>query len=79
MIYFYLISASPQTLNPVGVSVSPYRIVRVVDKEGHITGIRESSDTTLECTRQVNLNRIKNCVISQIIVNANEDIHSELF
>ena len=55
MIYFYLISASPQTLNPVGVSVSPYRIVRVVDKEGHITGIRESSDTTLECTRQVKL------------------------
>ena len=59
MIYFYLISASPQTLNPVGVSVSPYRIVRVVDKEGHITGIRESSDTTLECTRQVNTIEIK--------------------
>ena len=63
----------------MGVNVSPYRVVRVVDKEGHITGIRESSDTTLECTRQVNLNKIKICVISQIIFNANEDIHSVLF
>ena len=60
MIYYYPVSASPQTLNPVGVNVSPYRVVRVVDKEGHITGIRESSDTTLECTRQVNLNKNKN-------------------
>ena len=30
--------ASPSTLSPVGVNVSPYRIVRVVDKEGRISG-----------------------------------------
>jgi len=48
--------ASPQTLSPVvasGVNVSPYRIVRIVDREGQITGIRQNSETTLECTRQV--------------------------
>ena len=44
--------ASPQTLTPVGVNVSPYRIVRIVDKEGRISSFRESSETTLECTRQ---------------------------
>ena len=44
--------AAPQTLNPVGVNVSPYRIVRVVDREGRISGFRESAETTLECTRQ---------------------------
>ena len=44
--------ASPQTLSPVGVNVSPSRIVRVVDREGKITGIREKRETILECTRQ---------------------------
>ena len=29
-----------------------WRIVRIVDKEGRISGFRESSETTLECTRQ---------------------------
>lgn len=43
---------SPQTLSPVGVNVSPSRIVRVVDREGRITGLREKRETTLECTRQ---------------------------
>ena len=47
--------ASAQTLSPVlaGVNVSPYRIVRIVDREGQITGLRQNSETTLECTRQV--------------------------
>ena len=49
-------SASAQSFNPVasssGVSVSPFRIVRIVDTEGRITAIRQNSETVLECTRQ---------------------------
>ena len=47
--------ASAQTLSPVGaagVSVSPFRIVRIVDTEGRITAVRQNSETILECTRQ---------------------------
>ena len=47
--------ATAQNIVPViapGISVSPYRIVRIVDREGHITSIRENAETTLECTRQ---------------------------
>lgn len=47
--------ATAQNIVPViapGISVSPYRIVRIVDREGHITSIRQNSETTLECTRQ---------------------------
>ena len=47
--------ATAQNIVPViapGISVSPYRIVRLVDREGHITSLRQNSETTLECTRQ---------------------------
>ncbi|XP_059088414.1 mucin-2-like [Tigriopus californicus] len=47
--------ADAQNFVPVstsGVNVSPFRIVRVVDREGQITSIRQNSETILECTRQ---------------------------
>ena len=48
--------AQAQTLAPVGlgggVNVSPFRIVRIVDREGRIASIRRNSETVLECTRQ---------------------------
>lgn len=47
--------ADAQSFVPVstsGVNVSPFRIVRVVDREGQITSIRQNSETILECTRQ---------------------------
>ena len=52
--------ASAQTLVPVvsGVNISPYRIVRIVDREGRITGVRQNSETTLECTRQVKITNL---------------------
>ena len=47
--------ATAQNIVPViapGISVSPYRIVRIVDREGRIESLRQNSETTLECTRQ---------------------------
>ena len=47
--------ATAQNVVPViapGISISPYRIVRIVDREGQITALRQNSETTLKCTRQ---------------------------
>ncbi len=52
--------ADEQSFSPVSVSApggsglnySPFRIVRIVDREGRITSLRENSETVLECTRQ---------------------------
>jgi hypothetical protein len=50
--------AEAQTFSPVGapqsnsLSLSPFRIVRIVDREGVITSLRENSETVLECSRQ---------------------------
>jgi len=48
--------ATAQNFIPVasanGLHVSPFRIVRIVDREGHIQSIRENSQTILECSRQ---------------------------
>jgi len=48
--------ATAQNFVPVtsaqGLTVSPFRIVRIVDREGQIQSIRENSETVLECSRQ---------------------------
>jgi len=48
--------ATAQNFIPVtaaqGLRVSPFRIVRIVDREGEIQSIRENSETVLECSRQ---------------------------
>ena len=47
--------ATAQNVVPViapGISISPYRIVRIVDREGRIAALRQNSETTLKCTRQ---------------------------
>merc|ERR1719397_898687 len=48
--------ATAQNFVPVtsaqGLHVSPFRIVRIVDREGRIQSIRENSETVLECSRQ---------------------------
>ena len=48
--------ATAQNFIPVtaaqGLRVSPFRIVRIVDREGQIQSIRENSETVLECSRQ---------------------------
>merc|ERR1719397_2293355 len=48
--------ATAQNFVPVtsaqGLHVSPFRIVRIVDREGRIQSIRENSQTILECSRQ---------------------------
>ena len=35
-----------------GLRVSPFRIVRIVDREGQIQSIRQNAETVLECSRQ---------------------------
>ena len=40
------------TTSAAGINVSPFRIVRIVDREGQITSVRQNSETILECTRQ---------------------------
>lgn len=37
---------------PPGLRVSPFRIVRIVDREGQIQSIRQNAETVLECSRQ---------------------------
>ena len=48
--------AQASSLSPVtsgsNLNVSPFRIVRIVDREGRISSVRENSETILECTRQ---------------------------
>jgi len=48
--------ATAQNFIPVttaqGLRVSPFRIVRIVDREGQIQSIRENAETILECSRQ---------------------------
>ncbi len=51
--------ADAQTLSPLsvsaapaGFSLSPFRIVRIVDREGRIASVRENAETVLECSRQ---------------------------
>ena len=48
--------ATAQNFVPVtaaqGLTVSPFQIVRIVDREGKIQSIRENSETVLECSRQ---------------------------
>ena len=48
--------ATSQNIVPVtsaaGLRVSPFRIVRIVDREGQIQSIRQNSETVLECSRQ---------------------------
>merc|ERR1712106_1117025 len=48
--------ATTQNFVPVtaaaGLRVSPFRIVRIVDREGKIQSIRENYETVLECSRQ---------------------------
>ena len=36
----------------LGLRVSPFRIVRIVDREGAIQSIRQNAETVLECSRQ---------------------------
>ena len=48
--------ATAQNVIPVtssgGIHVSPFRIVRIVDREGQIQSIRQNAETVLECSRQ---------------------------
>ena len=48
--------ATAQNVIPVtsaeGIRVSPFRIVRIVDREGQIQSIRQNAETVLECSRQ---------------------------
>ena len=42
----------PVTTTSGGIHVSPFRIVRIVDREGQIQSIRQNAETVLECSRQ---------------------------
>ena len=41
-----------EIFSSAGLRVSPFRIVRIVDREGQIQSIRQNAETVLECSRQ---------------------------
>ena len=51
--------------------MSPFRIVRIVDREGAIQSIRQNAETVLECSRQGYYRHPEDCSRLEIFNNHN--------